>query len=104
MPSPGTHPGRRIGIPVVRLRVDERACRRLQGLAAASLLKGTHDGSAHEGRALARAGQPVHLLCREDLARSYRRCLAGLGIESEWSDDSARTALAALARAAGLTS
>ena len=43
------------------LSVDERPCRRLQGLGAASLLKGTHDGSAHEGRALARAGQPVHL-------------------------------------------
>jgi 2-dehydro-3-deoxygalactonokinase len=41
---------------------------------------------------------PVQLICREDLARSYRLCLQAAGIDSAWIDDAAFLGLFDIAR------
>jgi 2-dehydro-3-deoxygalactonokinase len=53
-----------------------------------------------EARALLGGALPAHvdLICREDLARSYRRCLALVGVESAVIEDAAFLGLYEIAR------
>lgn len=65
---------------------------RLSGEELPSYLSGLMIGEeVREARALlgGRLPQAVQLICREDLARSYRRCLAVAGAECAWVEDAA---------------